>query len=250
MKSNWIGSLALAMMALACEVHKDPLITTSAKINFINRQPVVISLTRAVGNTYVSKFEIVSPPVGGGKAEIILEKFMIYTPGTQSNESATLRMLNKEGKLVGTANISFEETYSSCGIVPLTNAVIARDSVLHILLANDSIICQQMNYSLIGVSEASPYNGNGFSISANSKDGHGYVGLTYTPLPGFTGTSKLFYIVGINVKPEYQLQYSTIEQGWLAASGKPGAMSVFDELDSVSFMFEYFLVSIAEVSVE
>src|SRR5258706_12036631 len=247
MKSNWIGSLALAMMALACEVHKDPLITTSAKINFINRQPVVISLTRAVGNTYVSKFEIVSPPVGGGKAEIILDKFMIYTPGTQSNESATLRMLNKEGKLVGTANISFEESYSSCGIVPLANAVIARDSVLHICLANDSIICQQMNYSLIGVSGVAPYNGNGLSISASSKDGHGYVDLTYTPLPGFTGTSKLLYIVGINVKPEYQLQYSTIEQGWLAASNT-GSMSVFDELDSVSFMFEYFLVSIAEVN--
>src|SRR5205814_940105 len=147
--------------------------------------------------------------------------------------------------LVGTANISFEETYSSCGIVPLTNAVIARDSVLHIHLANDSIICQQMNYTLIGLYGTAPYSDSGFSISASSTGGHGYVDLTYTPLSGSSATSKMLYIVGINVKPEYQLQYSTIEQGWLT-----GGMSVFDELNSVSFMFEYFLVSIAEVRVE
>lgn len=245
MKSNWIGALALAMMALACEVHKDPLITTSAKINFIKQQPLVTSLTRAVGNTYVSKFEVVTPPGGGGKAEIILDKFMIYTPGTQSSESTTLRMLNKEGKLVGTANISFEESYSSCGIVSLTKAVIAGDSVLHVTLANDSIICEQMNYTLIGLYGTAPFNDSGFSISASSIGGHRYVDLTYTPSSGFTGTSKVLYIVGINVKPEYQLQYSKIEQGWSA-----GGMSVFDELDSVSFMYEYFLVSIAEVNVE
>lgn len=245
MKLNWIGSIALAIVALACEEHKDPLITTIAKINFIKQKPVVISLTRAVGNTYVSKFEIVSPPGGGSKAEVILDKFMIYTPGTQSNEIATLRMLNKEGKLVGTANISFEESYSSCGIARLTKAVIARDSVLHVTLANDSIICEQMNYTLIGLYGTAPFSDNGFSISTSSIGGHGHLNLMYTPSSGFTGTSKVLYIAGINVKPEYQLQYSKIEQGWSA-----GGMSVFDELDSVSFMYEYFLVSIAEVSVE
>jgi hypothetical protein len=245
-----IAVTLLTVLAFSCDVHKqDPVITTDAKVNFVGQHARALSLTQLVGNSYVSKFEIVNQP-GSGQAQIIMDKFMIYTPGTQSNESATLRMLSSDGKLVGTARISFEETQDSCGIVSFTKATISKDSTLRVSLANETSICGKLDYILIGVNGVEPYNGSGFSMGAGDKDGHPLVYLTYTPPAGFVGTSKMLYIVGINVKPEFQSQYSAIEQGWLANSGKTGSNSVFNQINDVSFMFEHFLVSIAEVDVK
>jgi len=245
------GIILIAVIQFACEKEKSaPLISATGKVNFLSQKQILISLNTALNLTNAAKFEVTTGP-GTGKAEIYLDKFMIYTPGSDSTENATVKFYDASGRTLGNGKITFEESQNSCGIIPFTKAEVAQGNTLNVHLADNTLLCANIEYVHIGVNGVSSgLNGNGFSLSTSLGDATPTVDLSYTPPAGFVGTSKILYVVGINVKPEYASQYAKINQAWLDNSGKPGSGDVITELITISYMFEYFIASIAEVTVK
>jgi|GEM_PF-5925231 len=239
-KSIWHGIMVLSIVLFSCDMYKhDASITASGKVNFISQKQVLVSLKSTLNLPDVEKFEVVSGP-SAGKTEIILDKFMIYTPGNQATESATLKLYDKNGAVLGSGKIIFEERQNSCGIIPFTYAEITQDSSLRVHLADNDLVCAPIHSAAIA--NVSVENSEGFDISVYVAGTlpESSLDIIYNPPTGFVGTSKSIYVAGLNVKPEYLHQFDAGDI----------RMNSADDIINNSYIFQNFIVSMAEIKVK
>jgi hypothetical protein len=232
-KNIWVGVSFLAVILFSCDFYKeDTSLSDVVKVPFLPNQPVLISLKSKLNLENASSYELVQGPTAG-KIQMINNQFAIYTPGQTDSENVSFRLRDVIGNEIGNGRIQFEKQEGACGIAQFDRAEIRKDSSLHINLANNDRLCSKMAGGVVSYIDLENSDGFIVGISSSSLD------MNYKAPAGFTGTAKVIYIAGLNLKKEYE------DMGQLPSYGIKNAQDLIDH----SYMFEYFVTSIAEVVV-
>jgi hypothetical protein len=225
----------LSVILFSCDFYKeDTSLSDVVKVPYLPNQPVLVSLKSKLNLANANSYELINGP-SFGKLQMITNQFAIYTPGQADSENVSFRLRDKTGAEIGNGGIQFEKNENACGIAVFDHAEIKKDSSLHINLTNNDRLCSKITMGAISAIDLENADGFLFSLSVGN---YSSLDMNYQAPVGFTGTAKIIYVAGLNLKKEY-------------GNGSPLPFSFESAQDLIdhSYMFEYFVTSIAEVVV-
>ncbi|HMP99514.1 MAG TPA: hypothetical protein PKC24_07000, partial [Cyclobacteriaceae bacterium] len=176
--------------------------------NYLSDEPVLVFLDGYLNNTnnLFERYDLLQQ-TNGGKVEILADKFLLYTPESNTNDFTSLAAKSKDGATLVNANFRFQNTNDACGIARFSGASIESGGFVEFTLADPDLLCtDRMRSGVIGGYYIGDEGGDGTRLSDSTGEGFQIyldlsiqrVYLDYKAPENFKGIAKMAYVVGIN----------------------------------------------------